>query len=59
MELLIYATSRYEPMSFMDDSGYNQIKMHPNDEEMTAFRSPKGLFCYQGILFGLKNVGTP
>lgn len=57
MKLLIDATIRYEALSFMDGySGNNQIRMHPNDAEMTAFRSPKGIFCYQVMPFGLKNV---
>ncbi|XP_049358856.1 uncharacterized protein LOC125823531 [Solanum verrucosum] len=42
-ELMIDATTSYETMSFMDDSsGYNQIRMAPKDEELTAFRTPKG-----------------
>src|SRR3954469_327727 len=46
-------------MSFMDGfSGYNQIKMHPNDERHTAFRTPLGVFCYTVMPFGLKNAGA-
>ncbi|XP_066379775.1 uncharacterized protein [Miscanthus floridulus] len=42
-EILIDATMGYEIFSFMDGfSGYNQIKMSPEDEELTAFRTPKG-----------------
>ncbi|XP_059284790.1 uncharacterized protein LOC132038083 [Lycium ferocissimum] len=42
-ELMIDATTGYEAMSFMDgSSGYNQIRMAPKDEELTAFRTPKG-----------------
>ncbi|XP_075074360.1 uncharacterized protein LOC142161965 [Nicotiana tabacum] len=41
-ELMIEATTGYETMSFMDgSSGYNQIRMAPKDEELTAFRTPK------------------
>ncbi|XP_069145970.1 uncharacterized protein [Solanum lycopersicum] len=41
-ELMIDATIGYESMSFMDgSSGYNQIRMSPKDEELTAFRTPK------------------
>lgn len=29
--------------------------MHPDDAEMTTFRSPKGVFCYKAMSFGLKN----
>ena len=38
--------------------GYNQIRMAPKDEELTAFRTPKGVFCYKVMLFGLKNAGA-
>lgn len=38
MELLIDATTGYEVLSFIDGySGYKQIRMHPDDTEMTAF----------------------
>lgn len=58
-ELLIDATTGYETMSFMDGySGYNQIRMAPEDEELTAFRTPKGVFCYKVMPFGLKNAGA-
>ncbi|KAG9447196.1 hypothetical protein H6P81_013324 [Aristolochia fimbriata] len=39
-------------------SGYNQIRMDPKDEELTAFRTPKGIFCYKVMPFGLKNAGA-
>jgi hypothetical protein len=39
-------------------SGYNQIKLKREDEEKTAFITPYGVFCYQGMPFGLKNAGT-
>ncbi|KAG9453411.1 hypothetical protein H6P81_006315 [Aristolochia fimbriata] len=46
-------------LSFMDgSSGYNQIRMDPKDEELTAFRTPKGIFCYKVMPFGLKNAGA-
>ncbi|KAG9459166.1 hypothetical protein H6P81_003674 [Aristolochia fimbriata] len=44
---------------FMDgSSGYNQIRMDPKDEELTAFRTAKGIFCYKVMPFGLKNAGA-
>ncbi|XP_070011134.1 uncharacterized protein [Nicotiana sylvestris] len=58
-ELMIDATTGYEAMSFMDgSSGYNQICMAPKDEDLTAFRTPKGIYCYNVIPFGLKNTGA-
>jgi hypothetical protein len=39
-------------------SGYNQIKMAPEDEELTAFRTSKGIYCYMVMPFGLKNAGA-
>ena len=32
--------------------------MAPRDEELTAFRTPKGIYCYKVMPFGLKNVGA-
>ncbi|RDX66364.1 Retrovirus-related Pol polyprotein from transposon opus, partial [Mucuna pruriens] len=39
-------------------SGYNQIRMHPADEEKTAFIIEVGAFCYKVMPFGLKNAGA-
>nr|XP_027075937.1 uncharacterized protein LOC113699791 [Coffea arabica] len=59
IELLIDATAGHEILSFMDgSSGYNQIRLVPEDEELTAFRTPKGIYCYKIMPFGLKNVGA-
>ncbi|KAL0451212.1 UNVERIFIED_CONTAM: hypothetical protein Slati_1099300 [Sesamum latifolium] len=45
-ELMIDATMGHEALSFMDgSSGYNQIRKSPADEELTAFRTPKGIYC--------------
>ena len=46
-------------MSFMDAfSGYNQILMHPEDQEKTSFVTERGIFCYKVMPFGLKNAGV-
>ena len=46
-------------MSFMDGfSRYNQIKMYPDDEKHTSFRTPLGVYCYTVMPFGLKNAGA-
>ena len=37
-------------------SGYNQIKMEPEDMEKTNFLTPWGNFCYKVMLFDLKNA---
>ncbi|KAK4383796.1 hypothetical protein Sango_2742500 [Sesamum angolense] len=43
-ELMTDATTDHEALSFMDgSSGYNQIRMALTDEELTAFRTPKGI----------------
>ncbi|GLT26705.1 hypothetical protein SLA2020_017510 [Shorea laevis] len=58
IELMVDATMGHEVLSFMDGfSGYNQIRMDPKDEELTAFRTPKGFYCYKVMPFGLKNAG--
>ncbi|XP_019198930.1 PREDICTED: uncharacterized protein LOC109192688 [Ipomoea nil] len=47
-ELMIDVVTGHEIMSFMDgSSGYNQIRMAPEDEELTTFRMPKGIYCYK------------
>ena len=54
---MIDSTTGHEALSFMDcTAGYNQIQMAPEDQEATAFRTPKGIFCYKVMPFGLKNA---
>jgi hypothetical protein len=49
----------YKYLSFMDAySGYNQIPMHPEDQEKTAFITDMGVYCYTMIPFDLKNAGA-
>ena len=56
---MIDATTGHEALSFMDgSSGYNQIRMNPKDEELIAFRTLKGIYCYKVMHFGLKNAGA-
>ena len=44
-------------MNFMDAfTGYNQILMHPGDQEKTSFMMSKGIYCYKVMPFGLKNA---
>ena len=39
-------------------SGYNQILVHPDDREKTAFTTPWGASMYIKMPFGLKNTGV-
>ena len=39
-------------------SGYNQIKVLPEDQEKTAFTTPWSTFMYVKIPFGLMDVGA-
>jgi len=55
MDVMIDNTCDFERMSFMDGfSGYNQIKMFPDDENHTSFWKPLGVFCYMIMPFGLE-----
>ena len=60
IDQLVDATSGHELLTFMDAfSGYNQIRMVPEDEEKIAFITNRGLYCYRIMPFGLKNAGRP
>jgi len=39
-------------------SGFNQILVHPDDQDKTAFTTPWGTFKYVKMPFGLKNSGA-
>ena len=55
----VMITCCFERMSFMDGfSGYNQIKMYPEDEKHTSFRMLLRVYCYTVMPFGLKNAGA-
>jgi hypothetical protein len=46
-------------MSMLDGfSGYNQIMVHSDDREKTAFTTPWGMFMYVKMSFSLMNVGA-
>ena len=58
IDVLVDNTAHSKVFSFMDGfSGYNQIKMAPEDMEKTKFITPWGTFCYKVMLFGLKMSG--
>ena len=59
IDLIVDATTGHELLSFMDAfSGYNQIRMDPNDQEKTSFVIGQGTYYYQVMPFGLKNTGA-
>jgi len=59
IDSLVDQVSRCGLLSFMDAySGYNQIRMHPEDKDKTAFMGVKANYCYQVMTFGLKNAGA-
>ncbi|RDX96548.1 Retrovirus-related Pol polyprotein from transposon 17.6, partial [Mucuna pruriens] len=56
---LCQASTGYALLNFMDAySGYNQIRMHHQDEEKMTFITDAGAFCYKVMPFGLKNAGA-
>ena len=59
IDLIVDTTTGLELLSFMDAfSGYNHIRMDPNDQEKTSFMTGQGTSCYQVMPFGLKNDGA-
>ncbi|XP_058202626.1 uncharacterized protein LOC131317062 [Rhododendron vialii] len=59
IDQLVDATAGHARLSFLDAyRGYHQIAMDPNDMEKTTFITPRGLFCYLVMPFGLKNAGA-
>jgi len=59
IDILVDNTTKFSLFSFMNGfSGYNQIKMTPEDIEKTTFITPWDTFCYKVMSFGLKNVGA-
>ena len=56
---LVDTTAGHELLSFMDTySSYNQIRMNKADEEITAFTTNQGLYCYTVMPFDFKNTGA-
>ena len=59
IDVLIDNTAGHAMLSFMDGySGYNQIRLSPEDQEKTSFTTPWGTYCYIVMPFGLKNAGA-
>ncbi|RDX93644.1 Retrovirus-related Pol polyprotein from transposon 17.6, partial [Mucuna pruriens] len=59
IDRLVEGASGFALLSFMDAySGYNQIKMHPQDEAKIAFITDSRIYCYKVMPLGLKNTGA-
>eukprot|EP00253_Pinus_taeda_P020102 PITA_20102 len=57
MEHLLQKVSGAKVMSFLDGfSGYNQVVVHRDDQEKTAFTTRWGTFMYSKMPFGLVNA---
>ena len=53
------AVACHEMYSFLDGfSGYNQVTMHPKDQEKTAFVTEWGVFVAVVMIFKLKTAST-
>ena len=59
IDQMVDASAGHGMLSFLDAFlGYHQIPMHLPDAEKTTIITPHGLFCYNVMPFGLKNVGA-
>ncbi|KAK1614180.1 hypothetical protein QYE76_019697 [Lolium multiflorum] len=59
IDQIVDSTAGCDRLSFLDAySGYNQIKLKKEYQELTAFITPHGVFCYNAMTFGLKNAGA-
>ena len=57
--MLVDTTPGHKLLNFIDAFlGYNQIFMHPNDLEKTAFITERCIFCYKVMPFRLKNTSV-
>lgn len=56
---LVDATTGHDMMNLLDASSrYNQILMHPEDQEKSTFMTARGIYSYQLMPFGLKNANS-
>lgn len=59
IDQLVDLTTGHNRLSFLDAyRGYHQIAMYEPDQEVTSFTTPRGLYCYKVMPFGLKNAGA-
>ena len=59
IDQLVDSMAGHERMSFLDAfQGYHQIALRKEDQEKTAFITPRGVFFYKVMPFRLKNAGA-
>jgi hypothetical protein len=59
IDQVVDSTTSSVLLCFLDYySGYQQIALHPNDEDKTTFITPHDIYCYKVMTFGLKNTGA-
>jgi len=59
IDTLVDYASAQGMLSFLNAySGYNQIAMHPGDEDKTAFMGEASNYYYKVMPFGLRNTGA-
>ena len=59
MDQILQRVVGSERISTMDGfSGYNQVKVFPEDQEKTTFTTPWGTFMYANMPFGSMNAGA-
>jgi hypothetical protein len=59
IDTIVDLTAGHAMYSLMDGfSGYNQIKIKPEDQDKTAFTCPWEIYCWNVMPFGLNNVGA-
>ena len=57
MDSVLDAVTRHEMYNFLDGfNGYNQVHMHPDDQEKTNFVKKWGVFVAVVMMFGLKTA---
>nr|KYP73872.1 Transposon Ty3-I Gag-Pol polyprotein [Cajanus cajan] len=59
IDRLVDGAAGHMILSFLDAySGYNQIRMHPQDEDKIAFITDSANYCCRVMPFGFKNAGA-
>lgn len=59
IEIIVDMIAGYEMLSLMDGfSGYNQIRIAPEDQHKTAFTYAWGTYCWNVMPFVLKNASA-